>query len=744
MRKIIGSLIVSGLMSGAAMGVLAFASSAAAAEAAADNSQPNEVSEVVVTAQKRTERLQDVPLSVSAISEKSMDQQGIVGFADYVTRTPGLHLSTEGTQSTFTVRGISSSTSADTTSATAGIYVDDYPLYDTWFRFSSPDVRIFDVARIEVLRGPQGTLYGATSLSGSIRIITNKPNLVAFSSKIEATGSTTDGGDGNYALNGMVNIPLIEGKLAIRAVAYTRGDGGWIDNPVRGRSNVNGQSVYGGRFYISAQPTETLNVMASIFYQHDLHKDQGASYYFPPSGRSTSDFNSVLPTHTESDLIVGTLSMDKTFGAANLNVTATYGYDQSDNIGDGTPIATAFGLPVATPFTQPSRSRSETIEARYTSDAAQPFRYVLGAYASTRYRSFGQFADQPLLAPFFGTSNIYNVDANQRATELAIYGEATWAFAPQWEATVGLRIFNNKYTFNGVVSGLLNSFVTPTVPSVTKDLTTNNSSATPRFSLAYKPSRNLNIYATVSEGYRFGLTNYNSGANAGVPLAYDPDTLWNYELGAKVAFLDGRATLNSSVFYEDWRDIQISFRNANGQAYITNAGNARSYGFETELTLRPTTAWEFNGALTLGNAELTTDNPGIQRRAASIRGPAVFGVFKGDDLPGSQKISASGGIQYNIAGVLGGDAYLRADDIYVGPSYTDFMKAGSLKVGGYNLVNLRAGFTKDNYEVVLFSDNVFNSHGVINAVPDGDITGLTDWAYRAHPRTVGVTIRARY
>jgi iron complex outermembrane recepter protein len=734
-------------ITGAVFTALTFSSAIAAGEAAdvsgGASSAPSDLVEIVVTAQKRSERLQDIPLSVSAVTEQSLNEQGITQFTDLVSREPGLHLSQDNTQSTFTIRGISSSTSADTTSATAGIYIDDFPLYDTWFRFASPDIHLFDVERVEVLRGPQGTLYGATSLSGSVRIITNKPDLNAFGAKFEGTGSSTDGGKGNYEANGMVNIPLIDGVLGVRAVAYARGEGGYIDNVLRG-ANVNGKQSYGGRLDVAAQPAEDWNILWSLFIQHDVHDDQDGSFYYPPPGQTNLDLNSVLPTRVQSDLFVSTLAVDKKLGANDLNVTATVGYDQSNNLGDGTPISTALGFPIPTPFAQPSHAHNDTLEARFSSDASQSLRYIVGLYYNTRYRTLQQDADQAALAPVFGTSNIYTVIAAQRATEVAAYGEGTWEFAPQWEATLGLRVFNNNYKFNSNVTGLLNSVAAPLVPSLT-NLSNSNTSATPRVSLSYKPSKDLNLYATVSEGYRFGLTNYNSGANEGIPLSYKPDTLWNFELGAKATFLDGRASLNSSLYYELWHDMQISFRNSNGQVYITNAGNARSYGLENELVLRPVPEWAFNATLTLGEAAMTSDNPGILQRAASIRGPAEYGVYSGMRLPGSERISGSAGIQYNLLHTLGaGDAYIRVDDVYVGASYVDFTQVGSLKIGDYNLVNLRAGYRFKNYEVVLFSDNLFNSRGVENAVPDADLTGLTDWAYRVKPRTIGLTFRAKY
>lgn len=728
------------LSSGTALSALA----GTAADAQESESHPTASdTEIVVTAQKRTERLQDVPLSITAFSERSIEQQGITSIDDYATRSAGVRLSRDGTQATISMRGIASSTNAETTSATAGIYIDDYPIYDTWFRFSSPDLRIFDVERIEVLRGPQGTLYGATSLSGSVRILTNKPDLDAVGAKFEGTLSTTDGGGTNYALNGMVNVPLSTDKLGLRAVGYYRSDSGYVDAPQRSNlKNVDDRKTYGGRIYLSAQPTETLNLLVSLFYQHDAQDDQSATYYSPPAGRTIDDYNSVLPNVTRSELLVASIVANQEIGEGNLTLSGTYAENSSRNRFDATPFTTALGLPVPTYQIQPSDSDTKILEARYTSAATGSFRYILGAYYNSRYRVLYQTAQQPALIPFYGTGNIYDVYAAQRATEIAAFGEGTLAFADKWEATIGLRVFKNDYSFQSNVTGLFNSFVAPLTPSVT-DIDNGQTDYTPRISISYKPSSSINLYATASKGYRFGLTNYNSGANGGTPLAYKSDVLWNYEAGIKATLLGGRGTFNTTAYYIDWKDIQLSFRNANGQAYVTNAGDARSYGIESEFAFRPSPALEMNAAFSLGESELTKDNPGILRRSASIRGPAVLGVFKGDDLPGSQSFSGSGGAQYNIRDIGAGDAYVRGDIVYVGRSYVDFMKEGSLKIGGYTTVNLRVGYRTDKFEITAFADNLFNSRGVVNAVSNADLAG-TDAAYRVRPRTIGATLRARY
>jgi iron complex outermembrane recepter protein len=722
------------LACGAAIGALGWAVSASAQEAQDVQASQNE--EIVVTAQKRAEKLQDVPLSITAITEHSIEQQGITGIEDYAARAPGVALSRDGNQASFSVRGIKSTGGADTTSATAGIYVDDYPIYDTWFGFSSPDLRVFDVGRIEILRGPQGTLYGATSLSGSIRIITNKPDLNAFGAKFEGTLSTTDGADQpNYAVNGMINVPLVTDKVGMRVVGYYRSDGGYIDHPLQGKTDGNDTRSYGGRFYLSAAPSETLKLLLSLTYQRDEQDDQSATYYSPPAGHAIDEWNSLLAVRTRSDLFIASLSADQELGRGNLNITATYGSNKSHNQFDASPYSSALGFAIPTPLVQPSDSNTKIAEIRYTSDATGPFRFIAGAYYNSRYRDFRQEAYQAAIAPVFGTDRIYKVYANQRATEVAAYGEGTLALGSRWEATLGLRVFRNDYHFTSSVSGLLNSFVTPLLDFNT-NVKNGQTDYTPRFSLSYRPVQNVNIYATVSKGYRFGLTNYNSGANGGTPLTYKSDSLWNYEVGVKATMWDNRVTLNTTAYYVDWSDIQLTFRNANGQGYVTNAGDARSYGLESELSIHASKAFELNAALSLGHAELTHDNPGILRRAASARGPAIYGVFKGDRLPGSQDLSFSGGAQYSI-----GRACARIDDIYVGSSYVDFQKAGSLKIGDYNLVNLRLGYRLKNAEITLFADNVFNDRGIVNAVPNADLVGLTDAAFRVKPRTIGATLR---
>ena len=715
-----------------------------AAKAADSAASDGKIEQVVVTALRKPQLLQEVPLSITALSEKNIESQGIRSFEDYAARVAGVRLSRDSSQSSFSIRGIASSAGADTTSATAGLYLDDYPIYDTWFRFSSPDVRIFDVQRIEVLRGPQGTLFGATSLSGSIRMITNKPDLDNLDAKFSGTGANTRGGGASNDIDGMLNIPLKEGVAAVRAVAYTRKDGGYVDNPFLGKNNTNEQRTDGGRVALRVKPNASLDINASVMYQRDEQDDQSATLYSPPAGHSNTEWDGAVLNSTKSTLQVSTVSADQKLASGNLTLTGIHAKDESVNHFDGTPLVFLLtGVRTPTAELRPSNSSTNILELRYTSDPAARLRYVAGAYYNSRKRDFVQQAIQDTLIPIYGTNSLYQVAADQTATEKAIFGEGTYSITPQWDATVGLRLFTNDYHFNGKVGGLVNSITAPSSVSVT-DVGNSQSSYLPRFSLSFKPDPFVTYYTTVSKGYRFGLTNYNSGAGSSVPLPYKSDTLWNYEIGAKTTILGGRGTLNSSLFYIDWKDMQMPFHNANGQVYITNAGNARSYGLETELALRVTPAFEVNAALTLGNAEMTEGNPNVQRRAASIRGPEVIGIQKGDRLPGSQKVSIAAGAQYTLRNLAGGNsAYARIDAVHVGPSYVDFMQEGSLQTGNYSVVNLRVGYKFDRYELVAFANNALSSNGIVSAAPNVDLVG-TDAAFRVRPRTIGLTLRANY
>lgn len=699
---------------------------------------------VTVTALRRKEKMQDVPLAVSALTEGVIEKSGIDKVDDYVSRLPGVRFSREASQSSFSIRGIATGIGAGVAASPVGVYVDDYPMYDSWARSASPDQRVFDVERIELLRGPQGTLFGATTLSGALRIITNKPNLKQFEAKAEASVASIDGGGNDRSLSAMINQPL-SASAALRLVVYDRNDAGWVDNPVRGVSDANSGRTSGGRIALKLQPSPQLSILATLSQQKTAQKDSQLSYYSPPAGKSEDEWKSVLPTGlTDGKLNVGSLVADYDMGWASLNVTAIHGRDTSEYYADNTPISALFGANVPTlALTFGNDSRSDTLEARLTSRDDGRFRYLLGAYYNKRQRDFRQNVLQDALVPRVGTNRIYLTSGANETTETAVFGEGTWRLDKQWSVTAGARVFSDEYHFVSNISGLLNLPTAPLKEFLT-DARNKASAITPRFSLVYQPSAQTTTYATAARGYRFGLTNYYVGTQTNIPLQYRSDRLWNYELGLKHSGMGGRLVSNSALYYIDWSDIQMAFRNSSGQGYTANAGNARSYGVESEISFRPNATWELYGAFAFGVAELTEGNPGVMRRAASARGPAVWGTLKGDRLPGSPKGTAAAGMQLNVGSVLDGTGYVRIDQVYVGPSYVDFMKEGSLKIGDYGQTNIRFGYLRYPYEVIVFIHNALNSRGVTAAVPNADVLYLTDGAYRIKPAAVGVTWRAQF
>lgn len=705
------------------------------------NDGAGDLSEVIVTAQRRSERLRDVPLSIAVVTGESIKQQGISSLEDVTSRIAGVGTSRDGTQSSFSIRGIQSSAGSDPTSATAGLYIDDYPLYDTWFRFSTPDPRMVDIERIEVLRGPQGTLYGATSLSGSIRIITNKPDLGRYEAQLSSSLADTASGAGSYDLSGVVNIPLVDGIAALRAVAYSREDGGYVDNPLQGRTDTNTQHTQGGRLALRVRPDDSLNLLASVSYQRSRQDDQSATLYSPPPGASPLQWRSWLPSRVQSDLLIASLNAEKQTSRGVVSLTGVYGRNDTKGRFDATPAVFLFGGGLSpTLEDRPSLSTTKILEARYASDANKQVRFVVGAYYNSRFRKFRQDASAPSLVAVGGTPYVYQTYGDQRSVEYAVFGESTVAFSDRVEGTLGLRVFRNAYHFYGDTKGLIISLADPLTSQIT-DASNNSTSYIPRVSLSYKLTPNANLYATASKGYRFGLTNYNSDSRNSIPLPYKSDTLWNYEIGEKASFLDGKASANLALYYIAWSDLQLPFRNASNLIYTTNAGDARSYGLEVEASFRPVRSLELNAAVSVGDAQITRGNPNVVRRGASARGPAVIGIVKGDRLPGSQAFNASVGVQHTWQDVGRGDVFVRADDIYAGSSYSDFMKDGALKAGGYNLVNLRIGYRTRQFELVAYVDNLTNSDGIVSALSNADLLGA-DAAFRVRRRTLGVTFRA--
>jgi iron complex outermembrane receptor protein len=715
--------------------------------AAAENSSPSNdpaLTEIIVTATRRAERLQDVPMSITALSGEELTRRGASDVNDIIANSPGLANPAQGlgAQTNLIIRGVATGAGPTNSQATVSFMLDDIDLNPGVATFGNANPKIVDVQQVEILRGPQGTLFGAGSLSGVVRYISNKPDLENYSGAVEATGSSTDHGGTSEDISGVLNAPLIEGKLGARLVAYYDNDTGWVDDAVRGLSNVNDAHTYGARFSLSAKPTDELSVNFTAMDDRSHELGSSATFYFPQPGlpdyRTEQPYYSVataiLDTHIYNLLTTwtptwGTLTSTTNYFDRFVNVTADLG-----------AVIPAFGLPftgefASAPSFSPSTIHDISQEFRFDSPQMGPVRFTTGAF----YQRIASDPNQSItsnspVAPLLANGNIHTVQ-----WQAALYGSGTYTLADRIDFTAGVRVSKDVVHFSTLESGLLAG-----ANSIGGEV---DKPVTPRAAITFRQTNDLTWYVQAAKGYRVGGPNTTAGNEASL-ISYRPDSLWNYELGNKARLLDGRLNLNTSVYDIEWSNMQVGLITPQGFDYIGNGGKARIYGLEEEITLRATRWLELGGTVSADHAA-TTSAAAISRVSFGAFGPApelepnaatTNGVLSGYRLPGSPELQGSlyGEARFSL---LKYEAFVRLSGQYVGSAYTDFDSQG-LKFGDYTVGNLRAGMKFPHLDVTAFVDNFANSSGLTSAqdlsqfyVPTG---------YRVRPRTVGLTLRSSF
>jgi outer membrane receptor protein involved in Fe transport len=683
--------------------------------------------EVIVTARKREESVQDVPASVTALGGQMLDHIGAEGFDDFARLAPGLTMVPTSTNPNFSIRGISTSTTLGTTQAPISLYVDETPTQDPFVALSSLNLYMADVSRVEVLRGPQGTLFGSGSLSGAIRVITRKPDPSAFSGYLEGGYTATQGGDPGTLIEGMVNVPLGE-DTAVRVLGYDREIGGYVDNVLRNADDVNDGSTKGGRIALRSDLTQALTVTGSFIYQLDKTSDGARTFYTPSQGDS-DEWASLVPDDTRFETRIGNLLASYDFGAATLTSSSSYLTRTESTHLDASPdLSPLLGVP-GTPVFSDNDNKSENFvqELRLSSQLSGPLSYVVGAYYSDARRHTHTFVRAPTLEQVLGLS--YALDANLHATieETALFGELAWAVTDRLELAAGLRAFHNEVDVHVDNDGLLIG------PPVLLDRVNKDDDYTPRFTATWRATDDLTLYAQAAKGYRLGQANVAAG-----PPLYDSDTLWNYEVGVKGQYFDRRLELNLAAFYIDWDDLQVGLRPPGTLfLYTGNAGAARSVGVELEGLAKLTDELSLQVAASYDEAKLTESIPDLPQPSG------VLGVASGDRMPGAPQFTMSDALIYTRP--IGPDMNLRLrlDYQYVGRSYNTFTRSSALEMGDYDLFNLSAGMDFGSYSVDLFVKNLGDSDGVTNANFDLGLDVLRA-AWRVPPRSVGVTVRKTF
>ena len=745
--------------------------------------------EIVVTAEKRQANIENVPISITAIGGADLQAQGIPDFNALAQEVPGVSLKTSGPgQTEIEMRGM---TSTGGESPTVGFYLDEAPVTPPATSQNGKvviDPDLFDLSRVEILRGPQGTLYGAGSMGGTVRLITNKPDLYAASTNVEANGSHTEGGSWNYGANGMLNVPLVSGKAALRVVATSEYTSGWIDRIVAGpfpleggqssacsangfygctRGNVlaapvladykgvNSTRLDGARALLRIQPFDRLDITATGFYQKITM--EGQSTYDDPPGTLAhyQPFDIAEPFSDRFSLfsIVGTYRFD---GAELTSASSYWTRTQAQTQDDSEVLQDAFGLNAfatadgglgAGSLTETDGSRQFSQEVRLASTASDPLRWLVGGYFSHYESTTSSFSYVPGLLTVFGggvfdTNDFITVFRPTNVTQRAGFGELTYDLTSKLRATVGTRYYSYSSDIVSTETGIVS-------PSGGNAPTTSYGSAhatglSPKANLAYQATRDLLVYATAAKGFRPGAGNMPvpvSGPDScaaslaalgktQAPLQYQPDTVWSYELGEKMRLLDQRATLNGAAYFEQWNDVQQHVVLGCGFNYQDNAGDAHVYGGELEFSAQLTAELLF------------TESGGYTHATLSSVTPET-GAAVGQRLEDVPSWTSSTAVLFRRPISDDRDFMVRLQYNYVGPMQ-DVTYIRNY-VPGYGIGNARLGVDSASWAAYVYVDNVTNIHANL-----GNVTSYSEnlptfnRVATNQPRTIGLDIDYRF
>ena len=753
---------------GAAVFMISMASNASAQHTSADDGA---LDAIIVTATKRVETLLNVPLSISVIDAQSIERKGVKNLEDLAPTVPGLVVlqSDEQSDKSFVIRGISSTSNA----GTVALYVDDTPVT---FGNNSPDLKLFDFSRVEVLRGPQGTLFGESAMGGSIRYISPEPDFVNTHGYVRAEAGAVHAGDSNYEVQGAIGGPVLSDKVAFRVSGFYRHDGGYIDlvNESTGdtvKSGINFADSYGGRAAFSTRIGDRITATLSVLYQKQ--EDNDLSDYY--TGRGISDPIS-LPAFQKSER--SPVYLNQRFALPNLTVNADLGFatltSSTSYVNRTRELGSDFSYYVQSALQLPDSVGSSLIVSNLTKDTftavieelrlasrdSGPLQWIAGAYFQHSRRTLFQSDASPNLgeiipplAPALLPGGVVAlIDDNTRNYQVAGFGEISYRVTPALKVTGGIRVTRLTLHIDQVGDGFFNGG--PTSLSQRSSETP----VTPKLSVSYDLSKDAMIYATAARGFREGGPNrvvpvaipacqaaLQQLGRSDVPGSYNSDSLWSYELGAKWQDSLHRWTLRGAVYDIEWSDIQqtINLAGGCGYSYTDNVGQARSRGFEAEATYKPTSKWliELNTGYT--HAVLTRD----LFSGADASGP-ILAAPRGTKLPDVPSWSASMAIQRDFAVNADWKGFLRTDLQFVDSSNRDLNTPAddprNLRRDSYRLVSVRAALQRDQYELSVFARNLFNEDTVIYRNYQGFAPVPAAEETRLIPRTIGVAVDFRF
>ena len=752
--------------------------SAAAADAAKDTSLT--LQEVVVTATRREEAADKIPISISALGQDELTAEGVKSIADLNTLVPGLQFAVpNGFSSAFTtiaIRGLNSNTGP----STVGLYLDESPISSRLSGYTNQGSAypyLFDLNRVEVARGPQGTLFGAGAEGGTVRFISNTPSLTQFTGSTHAELTSTEGGRLSYEAGAAAGGPIVDGKIGFRISVWDREDGGWVNradpwNGVVVSQNANNNHKFAMKGALLFKVNDNVEITPSVYYQR-VTQDDAQRFYAAFSNAPNGVFNNAvaLPEAWTDRWVLPAIKLDARMPFATLTATASYFdrdvpelLDQSPFVcpgllngpggtsGCGNPLGIGYPNSAADASYTPTglNVKATTVEVRLASNRPDDrISWVAGVFYDHRVQkdfqtSYTNYGNEILSVP----TPLGGLFQDQHETftdeQYAFYAQADWHITDKFTATLGERIGSVKVTVEEAsdprVIALYSATASPDVITKSKD-----TPSTPKAGVSYQLDSNNLFYASYSKGFRIG------GANSivppicpqVVPSTYNPDSVVNYEIGAKDTFLGGRLQINTSAFHAVWKDIQQYASLPCGPfAYSTNAGSAISNG--GELALRAIVTAQLRVNLNISYVDAYYDSNGFDKLGNILVGSGdKVGVLPQVNAPWT----VNAAIDYVMPLATGDRIHARADINFTSRSPGPFITQLQNSANTYPLavpdpsttqLNARIGYSRNKMDVSFFVNNALNSTPWLSKYQGvGNSNLITYTTFR--PRTLGLS-----
>jgi iron complex outermembrane receptor protein len=678
---------------------------------------PNE--EIIVTAIKRPVALQTTSMSVAAVTGGTFTDYGVRSTQEMSAFVAGLSATNQGPgRNKFVIRGMSDGPFIGNTQSTVGLYIDETRVV---FNAPSPALQLHDVDRVEVIRGPQGTLYGAGSIGGLVRIITRQPVMGRFEARAAAETSVTEGSGISHAADAVVNVPLAGDKVAWRTLAYRRSDAGYIEDTRLGGDAVNRTHTTGGRSTAKVRLGTDWTLSAGVIFQSiHAHDTQYYNAARPPFQRA----NFLREPNRNRILILnGTVEGD--LGWASVTSTTAWIHHRVEAIFDASlAIPTLIRMPVEpTLFDQRNLYRTINHETRLASSASERWNWIAGVFFSHRYdrstATLTRVEETP--ADVFYVKNRYDY-----GTEAAAFSEVQYRLTPELRAGVGLRVYYGDGNVEANNSQLIEDGPPQAIGRNEK------TGATPKAEISYQAGRDHFFYTQATRGFRLGGVNIASRISApppgGRPVTvsnFDSDGVWNFEVGSKSTFFDQRLNMNVTLFYALWDDMQADLIRPNGLSFTSNLGNGRNKGIELETIFAATERLRFL-------ANVSWNDP-------TVPSTGMTGAVT-NRLPGAPKFAGAVAAQYQYPLGGGFTGFVNVKSEVIGKAALAIGTLPMASVPAYHTANLRTGVFNEHWRVSAYVTNLTDTTSNTYAFGNPFMLGRIPQAIPVRPRTFGVTV----